>query len=181
MRLFVLCGLVFLCSAANATPAAVPAADAPPLSIAMEGGFVDIDVPAELVSSDATSLVIHARGYTNGGPIDLTVRYFDLKEPKGELPISFGKMEIKCNGSGDPLLMVLAVAWQQKPKPRHMRSAITAPAAILGRDAGGIRAKAFFNGGAAELFINWNPVKKVLEIHEKDPSYRAGVLAALSK
>jgi hypothetical protein len=157
----------------------------PPLRIDNAEGFADVDVPAQLVSADARSVVIRARASNHERPIDVEVRFLELSGGIAGTPFEQGRVEITPNGQGgDALVDALAAAWKQPPMARRMRANISAPVAVLGASdplSAPLKTKAFLLDGSAEVYLNWDSRTKLLEIHEKDEDYRAGVIAALSR
>jgi hypothetical protein len=173
------------CTSGDRTRAAKPLAPLLPLQIDDSEGFADLDVPAQLVSADARAVVVRARASSQERSVDVEVRFLDLSAGSGGSPFGQGRVEIRPIGEGgDALVAALAAAWKLPPTTRRMKEVVSAPVAVLG---GGnaptepIKTKLFLQDGEAEVFLNWNPSRKTLEIHEKDQDYRVGVVAALSR
>jgi hypothetical protein len=133
-----------------------------------------------------------------GKPIDIEVVFtqtgsVDLAEvDPGYKGVQLGQGTVEMSsidGRGDALLEVLATEYDAGAA-RRMKRSVKASITILGGSVANIskeplKAKAFFDDGHpesyAELYVNFDPVLRVLQIHEKDEDYRRNVVRALSE
>lgn len=123
--------------------------------------------------------------------LDVWVR--DWMEPlswDGEKPVCSayrGGVLLRSQGArSDRFLKALAKGYQHQGVVRAMRSEVPATAIVLDADAGSAKIKLFFNdreeddeGMYAELFLNIDAAGRRIELAEKDPEYRQGVMGSL--
>ena len=169
-------------------------ADPLPIHISEADGFVDVDIPIERLSQDGGLLRILARGQTDTGPIGIEVDFpiaRNLSQAEG-VPVSIGSARIVSLGAdSDRFVAFLAKRYGVEPAPTRMLKRVDATTAGLGDEGSnaltGLKQTKFFfydNGPEdryAELFVNVDFDGHTLQVYEKDPDYRKGVILALTK
>ena len=128
---------------------------------------------------------VRARGAHRGNTVGLEVVVGALDgERKGVAFRSTGE-------ESNRFIRALADLYKVRAPVSVMKAQIFADAAVLRGDLTAMQAeridiKIFFSADGpesdyAELYVNIDPMNHVLEMHEKDPEYRANVIKALSK
>ena len=172
------------------------AADPTAIAVTIEHGFVDIDIPIVRIETqkDGTVTVI-ARGAASVGAVGFA---FDLypawkANPTAEREVTFhvGKARFRSLGpESDRFVLLLASLYRLTPPPSgSMRGAISVDAVGLDSDPAQIltapvKMKMFFGSteeDEAEVFLNIDLKRRVLEFHEKDPDYRKSLIDALAR
>ncbi len=148
--------------------------------------WADVSLRIEsLICSTQAQCTVRARGVHHGESVGLEVVVGAIDgQRRGVSYRSIGK-------ESDRFLRALAQLYKVPDRVSAMNVATFADAVILGGSVGAMRSqridmKVFFYADGpeskyAELYTNVDPVRHVLEIHEKDPEYRANVIKALAK
>jgi len=170
------------------------ASEPPAGTLLREDDFVDVDLPiASHKESDDKSLTVIGRGEINDKTValavDLAPEWKAQIVEDAELTIYWGTGTIRSVGpESDSLLALLAQEYRLPLSHPTMAARVPVTVAGLNSDprvpsAGKLTMKVFFEHGAeenyGEAFINIDLGAGVLEFHDKDPEYHAGILASL--
>lgn len=177
-----------------AAPPSAAASGAPPLveiTSASEEGFHDLVfnlVEREKLASGAERL--RARGKHRGAIVQFDVELEGWTgHDSGPIRVFAGYVTLKRIGEDASLVVALDDVYGTKLAPKGMRPATKLNALALdgdprALDAGGVRIKLFHEhkdeSRYAELFLNVDVAKRIVELREKDAGYRAGLVKALA-
>jgi hypothetical protein len=145
-----------------------------------EAGFVDVSLRIESMNCESwTSCSVQAAGVFRGRPVAVEVL---IQSMNGQGKISYRSVGPRS----DELLAALATLYKLPRKKVTFARAASADIIFLEARPEKMAAKVFFaaNGlpsSYAELYTNIDRRRRVLEIFEKDPEYRANVLKGLSQ
>jgi hypothetical protein len=184
--------LIAAATLSGPAPAAAPSGSKIPAGHVSEYGFEDIDLPITRIVEGSGLTRIVARGDIRGTIVGFEVDFPSTsRRPAGQTPIAIGSAEIRSLGAQSDRFIELLSRLYKIPAPsKTMLPAIRASVAGLEGDlahvlAGVTMMKFFFDSGPenryAEVFINVDPNRRVLEFHEKDPEYRKPLLLALTR
>jgi hypothetical protein len=151
-----------------------------------EHPWADVDLRiASMTCPTRHQCRVHAVGTHRGSAVGLEVVVGALEgERKGVAFRSTGE-------ESNRFIRALADLYNVRAPVSAMKVQTFADAAVLGGDLSAMQSqridiKVFFSADGpdadyAELYTNIDPVNHMLEIHEKDPEYRANVIKALAK
>lgn len=173
--------LAFGCAAREPALPDISTAQAPVLR-----DLADIRLAVESIDcDDLNQCSVVARGVYQGRTVGLKV-VFGVRAGTGR-----GIAYQSIGGESDALLDAMATRYGQPLSSPHFAARVYGDMIVLSGDLRRVRtspvqAKVFlFANGAessnAELYTNVDATRGVLEILEKDPSYRRNVLAALAR
>lgn len=150
------------------------------ISVGTNNGLIEIAVAAKLVESSDAGLAVKALGKLSGKKVALTARMTPRSLILSPDP-----------GAPEGLLDAVSQAYQMpRSGGQRARQTIELPIEIVSGDLKSaerepIRAKAIIDTGLkseyAEIFVSFDPVRGLLNIDEKDASYRKNVLRAFSQ
>jgi hypothetical protein len=155
-------------------------------------GFVDIDLPIAEVTEDSGLVRIVARGDVAGTMVGLEVDFHSGPGHSGSrLSLPLGAARIRSIGAAsDSFVRLLASRYRLPSLAKTMVPAVDASVVGLEGDPAHVLDRVtkmkffFFDSGPedryAEVFINVDVNKRVLEFHEKDEDYRKPLLLALT-
>lgn len=166
-----------------------------PATIAVEEGFIDLDLPiAELKRQADGTVTIVARGKVDGSIVGLIVDILptwngkDVEE--GGPTFYWGKARYRSLGEeSDRFLALLAKHYEIKPTENRMAQRIDVTAVGLNDNPErvmevAIKMKFFLAEDSeenhSEVFTNVDAKNRILQFHEKDPEYRQSLLHVLS-
>lgn len=183
-----LCAVLLACAT---HAAAEPTPPAPTGYLTESEGFVDIDLPITQVTQDAGLTRIVARGVIFGREVGFEVD-FPARSTGPAGKIHFGEAQIRTlGGVSDNFVAFLDSRYKIPIASKKMVPAVTASVVALEGDPahvlnGMTRMKFFFFDSGpedryAEVYINVDSGKRMLEFHEKDEDYRKALLLALTQ
>ena len=148
----------------------------PDARISENEGVVDVNLPIVAVSKNEGLVRVIAHGVIDGAEVGFEV---DLL-PKGTAQVR------SIGAPSDHFINLLAQHYKLPPPGSKMVPYLDASVVILGRDSGRSEMKFFFFADGpeeryAEVYINIDITKQVLEFHEKDEDYRKPLLLDLTK
>lgn len=177
---------------ACATCAAAEPAPSPPVGYLTEAeGFVDIDLPITQVAQEPGLTRIVARGVIFGREVGFEMD-FPAQSKASVEQLHFGEAQIRTLGTvSDNFVAFLDSRYKIPIASKKMVAAVTAAVVGLEGDPahvlnGVTRMKFFFFDSGpedryAEVYINVDSGKRMLEFHEKDEDYRKALLLALTQ
>ena len=188
-RLMLLCAAILAGSTVAAAESTPPS---PPTAYLTESeGFVDIDLPITQVAQDPGLTRIVARGVIFGSEVGFEV---DFPSPStgSTGKIHFGEARIRTLGTlSDNFVAFLDSRYKIPIASKIMVPAVTASVVALEGDPAHVlkgvtrMTFSFFDSGPedryAEVYVNVDTRKHMLEFHEKDEAYRKALLLALTQ
>lgn len=160
-----------------------------------EDGWVDLDLPLTEFSRETNRTVVLAKGLLNSQSVgfraDLGAKWDAKRTDDGAVTFYWGTATLRSIGrESDAFVNEYARLLGQPGTDRHMLPEIKALAVGLADDPRFIGEKAtkmklFFHSESeeryAEVFLNVDRPGAVVQLHEKDPDYRANLLRALTE
>ena len=155
-------------------------------------GFVDIDLPIYSVSTSGGIVRIVARGDADGADVGFEIDFPSRAGSSRSALLPIGSAVIRSIGApSDHFMLFLAQRYKLPGTAWRMASSLRASVVGLEGDPadvldGRTEMKFFFYDSGpesryAEVFINVDVAKRVVEFHEKDPDYRKPLLMDLAK
>jgi len=166
-----------------------------PIQFGSEQGFVDVDLPISRLTQQDGQMRFEARGMYASQPVGFRFVMGDVWKPQAQpgskLVVYWGTGAIESlGGESDRFVSMLASKYGlQSHGQLRMLSAVRVAVVGLGDDPSkamrtSTRMKIFLHDGDkeryAEAYVNVDPVRGMLEFHEKDPEYRLNVVRALT-
>ena len=173
----------------------VARAEERPVVVSGKQDFVDIDLPLATSETDAAGTYrATGRGQIDGALYGFTICYEMVWTPSSstDIDIRFGKAVLTSIGApSDRFVALLERLYKMPVSGKPMVAEVSVRVASLGADPKQlghepVRTKLFFYADAgedryAEAFLNIDPKNGMLEFHDKDSEYHAGILRALTE
>lgn len=167
-----------------------------------EEGFIDLDIPISDIRRTDSGITVVALGVLHDTPVGVRLEIGtqwrkQAADDAGNVHFYFGRIALLRTGvESDNLLRVLREAYGIGGPDAAFCDHPNTAAAGLNCDPGltmtnGVHMKAFFDAGMdkpgkggdpemyAEIFVNVDLETGTLQLHEKDPEYRADLIAYL--
>jgi len=170
----------------------------PALIVDLEDGFVDLSLRMDAPSSGSESgYRFEARALYEGRPIPFAVALgtsWQAQEVEGDSSkflFYWGEADlISLGAESDAFIQTLDQLYQTKAGATHMRRSVHFAAVSLAGDpsrlhAEPIKMKLFFESDeddlCAEVYLNFNVLKRHVQFHEKDQDFRRPLVLALGE